>query len=535
MEREGSNKAWSAGNFSGTFGSGGGGGRGHIQMDRRLSHQSVDRGTAHPASSAATTSAAPPPARGTPAPTGRGASRGGAQSSGGPSHFYAMNGCQSSEASPDVVTWPRNYHLVRVTDTNVKAPTLEFVPVVNKFPEAFPDELPGIPPDMEIDFGINVMPGTQPVSIPPYIMAPTELKELKEQLKDLLEKGFIRPTVSPWAHRFSIEGIKVDPQKIAAVKNWPRPTNPIEIRSFLGLAGYYRKFVEGFSTLASPLTKLTQKKELNMRKRRWLELLNDYDIDILFYPGKANVVTDTLSQKSMGSLARLEAYKRLLAEEVQQLASFGVRLADSSDGGVIAQNRAQSSLVVEVQEKQYNDPLFVQLKEGIHKHKTTAFSLGIDDGILRYQGRLCVPNTDGQAERTIQTLEDMFAACVVDIKGSWDDNLSLIEFSYNNNYHASIQMAQFEALYGRRCRSPIRWFEIGKAEFIGPNLVHQAMEKVTIIKERLKTAQSHQKSYSYVRRRDLEFKKDDWMFLKVSPVKCIMRFGKKEKLNPSLC
>jgi len=90
------------------------------------------------------------------------------------------------------------YHLVWVTDTTAEAPTLESVPVVKEFPEVFPDELPRIPPNREIDFGIDVMPGTQPISILPYRMAPAKLKELKEQLKDLLEKGFIRPSVSPW-------------------------------------------------------------------------------------------------------------------------------------------------------------------------------------------------------------------------------------------------------------------------------------------------------------------------------------------------
>ncbi|XP_070005243.1 uncharacterized protein [Nicotiana sylvestris] len=89
------------------------------------------------------------------------------------------------------------YHLVRVTDVDAEALRLEFVPVVNEFPDVFPDELPEIPPDREIDFGIDVMPGTQPISIPPYRMALAELKELNEQLKDLLEKGFIRPSVSP--------------------------------------------------------------------------------------------------------------------------------------------------------------------------------------------------------------------------------------------------------------------------------------------------------------------------------------------------
>jgi len=88
-------------------------------------------------------------------------------------------------------------------------------------------------------------------------------------------------------------------------------------------------------------------------------------------------------------------------------------------------------------------------------------------------------------------------------------------------------MAPFEALYGTRCRSPIRWFEVGEEELIGPDLVHQAMEKVKIIKERLKNAQSCQKSYSDVRRRDLEFKEDDWVFMKVSPVKGIILSGDK--------
>nr|XP_009799866.1 PREDICTED: uncharacterized protein LOC104245864 [Nicotiana sylvestris] len=90
------------------------------------------------------------------------------------------------------------YHLVRVKDADAQIPTLQSVPIVNEFPEVFPEDLPGIPPDREIDFGIDLLPGTKPISIPPYRMAPAELKELKVQLKDLLDKGFIRPSVSPW-------------------------------------------------------------------------------------------------------------------------------------------------------------------------------------------------------------------------------------------------------------------------------------------------------------------------------------------------
>ena len=80
--------------------------------------------------------------------------------------------------------------------------------------------------------------------------------------------------------------------------------------------------------------------------------------------------------------------------------------------------------------------------------------------------------TDGQAECTIKTLEDMLRACVIDFRGSWDDHLPLIYFSYNNNYHSIIGMEQFEALYGRRCRSPVGWFEVGKSSIFGPQIIH---------------------------------------------------------------
>ncbi|GJU11293.1 putative reverse transcriptase domain-containing protein [Tanacetum coccineum] len=142
------------------------------------------------------------------------------------------------------------------------------------------------------------------------------------------------------------------------------------------------------------------------------------------------------------------------------------------------------------------------------------------------------PQTDGQSERTIQTLEDMLRACVLDFGGSWDVHLPLVEFSYNNSYHASVRCAPFEALYGRKCRSPIMWAEVGEGQLIGPELVQETTEKISQIKDRLKAARDRQKSYADKRRKPLEFSVGDYVLLKVSPWKGVVRFGKKRKLAP---
>ncbi|GJY36965.1 putative reverse transcriptase domain-containing protein [Tanacetum coccineum] len=106
------------------------------------------------------------------------------------------------------------------------------------------------------------------------------------------------------------------------------------------------------------------------------------------------------------------------------------------------------------------------------------------------------PKIDGQSEHTIQTLEDMLRACVIDFSGNWDTHLPLVEFSYNNSYHTSVKCAPFEALYGRKCRTPIAWTEVGESQLIGPEIVQETTDKIVQIKERLKTARDHQKSYA---------------------------------------
>nr|GFC10238.1 reverse transcriptase domain-containing protein [Tanacetum cinerariifolium] len=238
---------------------------------------------------------------------------------------------------------------------------LENVPIVRDFPEVFPEDLPGLPPTRQVVFQIDLIPDAAPVARAPYRLAPPEIKELSEQLKELSDKGFIRPSSLPWGalvlfvkkndgsfqmcidyqelnklivkNRYplpriddlfdqlqgssvyskidlrSSEGIYVDPAKIESIKDWVSPKSPTDIHQFLGLAGYYRRFIEGFLKVTKPMTKLTQKKikfewgdkeeakDLNMGQRRWLELLSDYDYEIRYHPGKANVVADALSRK----------------------------------------------------------------------------------------------------------------------------------------------------------------------------------------------------------------------------------------------
>ena len=142
------------------------------------------------------------------------------------------------------------------------------------------------------------------------------------------------------------------------------------------------------------------------------------------------------------------------------------------------------------------------------------------------------PQTDGQSERTIQTLEDMLLVCALDFKGSWDEHLPLIEFSYNNSYHANIGMPPYEALYGRKCRSPLYWDEVGERRVLGPELVQQTQEKVDLIRQRLVAAQDRQRKYADQNIIDMEFTTGDLVLLKVSPWKGVMRFGKKGKLSP---
>ncbi|GJW51342.1 putative nucleotidyltransferase, ribonuclease H, partial [Tanacetum coccineum] len=484
-------------------------------------------------------------------------------------------------------------------------------------------------------------------------------------------------------HIVSADGIIMDPSKVEAITKWPRPTTVTEVRSFLGLAGYYRRFVEGFSRLALPLTQLMRKgekfvwtderqesfeelkrrlvsapiltlpsgsggfqiysdaskkglgcvlmqhgkviayasrqlkpyevnypthdlelaavvfalkiwrhylygeacdiftdhkslkyiftqRELNMRQRRWLELLKDYDTNIQYHPGKANVVADALSRKS-GMIA---CFDSIILHDLERL---DVELCVRGSGGYWASMRIESNLMLQIKEAQRDDGELWAIVQNVEDGKHTEFSVD-DDGVVWFEDRLCVPNdqalrekvmteahsspftihpgstnkstwilkhtfggmaearcatlgismwkcdeissgfvtglglllikdmmrfgwlrlhkawgtrlkfstafhpqTDGQSERTIQTLEDMLRACALE----WT--------------------APFELLYGRKCRAPICWDEVGERLIEGPELIEITNEKVAVAKEKLKEARSCRNIMLISHRRELKF------------------------------
>ncbi|XP_070003439.1 uncharacterized protein [Nicotiana sylvestris] len=258
---------------------------------------------------------------------------------------------------------------------------------------------------------------------------------------------------------------------------------------------------------------LFKHKELNLRQRRWLHLLKDYAITIMYHPGKANMVVDALSKKSasMGSLACISVGERPFALNVQALANQYMRLDVSEPNRVLACIVARSFLFERIRERQYDDPHLLVLRDIVQHGDAKQVTAG-DDGVLRIHGRVCVRN--------------------VDVLRSWDQFFPLAEFAYNNSYQSSIQMAPYEALYGRWYRLHVRWFEPGEAPLLGTYLVQDALYKVKTIHNRLRIAQSRQKSYADRMVRDVAFMVGERVLLRTSPMKCVMRFGKKGKLSP---
>ncbi|GJR99612.1 putative reverse transcriptase domain-containing protein [Tanacetum coccineum] len=505
---------------------------------------------------------------------------------------------------------------------------LEDMPIVRDFPEVFPEDLPGIPPARQVEFQIDLVPGAAPVARAPYRLAPSEMKELAEQLQELSDKGFIRPSSSPWgapvlfvkkkdgSFRMCIDYRELN--KLTVKNRYPLPRiddlfdqlqgssvySKIDLRSgyhqlrvreedipktafrtryghyefqvmpfgltnapavFMDLMNrvckpYLDKFVIVFiddkllyqrtrksneehlqlilellkmrsCTQNSPsvnfgfqkeeeeaafqliktklcsaaliglglkdqktslfivmlrirvwvpyhksLQHIMDQKELNMRQRHWLELLSDYDCNIRYHPGKANVVADALSRKERFKPLRVQALvmtiglnlpKQILEAQTKALRPENLTAED------VGEHQKPSGLLVqpEIPKWKENDPMEKLMK------------LYMKEVVTRHR----VP---------VSIISDR-------------------------------EVEYFTIL----CRSPICWAEVGDAQLTGPVIIHETTEKIVQIKSRIQAARDRQKSYANIRRKPMVFQVGDKVMLKVLPWKGVVRFGKRGKLN----
>nr|GFA97455.1 putative reverse transcriptase domain-containing protein [Tanacetum cinerariifolium] len=261
---------------------------------------------------------------------------------------------------------------------------------------------------------------------------------------------------------------------------------------------------------------------------------------------KANVVADALSRKEREPPLRVRALDCWY--NLRCLNGSGTTSQGYGTIWVIVDRLTKSAIFTLIRETDPMDKLArIYLKEDVTRHVIPVSIISDRDprfasnfwrslqnalGTRLDMSTAYHPETDGQSERTIQTLEDMLRACAIDFGKGWVNHLPLVKFSYNNSYHASIKAAPFEALYGRKCRSPVCWTEVGEAQILGLELIHETTEKIVQIKQRMRAARDRHKSYANLKRKPMEFQVGDKVMLKVLSWKGVVRFGKRGKLNP---
>nr|GEX12421.1 putative reverse transcriptase domain-containing protein [Tanacetum cinerariifolium] len=294
-------------------------------------------------------------------------------------------------------------------------------------------------------------------------------------------------------------------------------THDLELGSVVFALKMWRHYLYGTRcavfTDHKSLQHILDQKDLNMRQRRWLELLSDYDCDIRYHPGKANVVADSLSRKDRDVPLRVRALvmtisldlpKQTLAAQIEALKPENLKKEDV--GGMIRTDIPKERLQKDLLGSR--DPLDklarLYLNRIVARH-------GIHVSIICDRDGRFTSNFWKSFQKALGT-------------DGWVKHLSLAEFSYNNSYYASIKAAPYEALYGRKCRSPVCWAEVGKYQLTGPELIQETMEKIILIKQSIQAVQDRKRSYADRKRKPMEFEVGDRVMLKVSPWKGVVLF-----------